>query len=237
VALDPRTRTLNSLGYSLLNRHRGSRSHVLSEPEARDIIARIFPIPKQRRTNTDPVGPYLDALTVCRLGLDASPGTSPDASLARARVLSGNGVLAHYQGDYGRAGALCQEALILSLTLDDGKGIAEAQTGIGLVHRARGDYPEAEALFREALIGYERLNDEADVAHGIDRLAMHFVTIGDDAQARPLFEDSLARFRRLGDAHAVDRTATVRRSVQERLHRLLDDFSWGRMDQLFLGRA
>ncbi len=69
LALDPRTRTLNSLGYSLLNRHRGSRAHVLSEPEARDIIARVFPIPKQRRTNTDPVGPYLDALTVCRLGL------------------------------------------------------------------------------------------------------------------------------------------------------------------------
>ncbi len=33
------------------------------------MIARVFPIPKQRRTNTDPVGPYLDALTVCRLGL------------------------------------------------------------------------------------------------------------------------------------------------------------------------
>ena len=138
-----------------------------------------------------------------RLWLDASLATSPDASLARARVLSGNGVLAHYQGDYERAEALCQEALTLSLTLDDGKGIAEAQTGIGLVHRARGDYPEAEALFREALIGYEGLNDEADVARGIDRLAMHFVTIGDDAQARPLFEDSLSRFRRLGDSHGI----------------------------------
>ena len=68
-ALAPRTRTLNSLGYSLLNRHRGSRARVLNEPEARDVIARVFPIPKQRRTNTDPVGPYLDALTVCRLGL------------------------------------------------------------------------------------------------------------------------------------------------------------------------
>ncbi len=68
-ALDPRTRTLNSLGYSLLNRHRGARARVLSEPEARDLIARVFPVPKQRRANTDPVGPYLDALTVARLGL------------------------------------------------------------------------------------------------------------------------------------------------------------------------
>ncbi|MEZ5074270.1 MAG: ATP-dependent DNA helicase UvrD2 [Solirubrobacterales bacterium] len=69
AALAPRTRTLNSLGYSLLNRHRGTRAPVLSEPEARDAIAAVFPVPRQRRANTDPVGPYLDALTVCRLGL------------------------------------------------------------------------------------------------------------------------------------------------------------------------
>jgi DNA helicase-2/ATP-dependent DNA helicase PcrA len=69
ATLEPRTRTLNSLGYSLLNRHRGTRSRVLSEPEARELIGSVFPIPRQRRTNTDPLGPYLDALTVTRLGL------------------------------------------------------------------------------------------------------------------------------------------------------------------------
>ncbi|HET6830068.1 MAG TPA: ATP-dependent DNA helicase UvrD2 [Solirubrobacterales bacterium] len=69
AGLDPRTRTLNSLGYSLLNRHRGTRARVLSEPESRDLAAEVFPIPRQRRTNTDPIGPYIDALGVCRLGL------------------------------------------------------------------------------------------------------------------------------------------------------------------------
>ena len=138
-----------------------------------------------------------------RLWLDASLAASPDASLDRARALSGNGVLAHYQGDYDRAEALCQDALELSRTLEDRKGIAEAQTGLGLVRRARGDYPEAETLFREALAGYESLGDDAGVARGVDRLAMHFVVVGDDAQARPLFEDSLTRFRRLGDAHGT----------------------------------
>ena len=138
-----------------------------------------------------------------RLWLDASLAASPDASLDRARALSGNGVLAHYQGDYDRAEALCQDALELSGTLGDRRGIAEAQTGLGLVRRARGDYPEAETLFREALAEYEGLGDDAGVARAVDRLAMHFVVIGDDAQARPLFEDSLARFRRLGDAHGT----------------------------------
>lgn len=68
--LAPRTRTLNSLGYSLLARHRRSRPPVLAEPEVRRVIEEVFPIPRQRRTNTDPIGPYIEALTLVRLGLD-----------------------------------------------------------------------------------------------------------------------------------------------------------------------
>ena len=67
--LQPRTRTLNSLGYSLLARHRRNRPRVLAEPDVRRVIEEVFPIPRRRLTNTDPIGPYLDALTVVRLGL------------------------------------------------------------------------------------------------------------------------------------------------------------------------
>jgi predicted ATPase/DNA-binding CsgD family transcriptional regulator len=138
-----------------------------------------------------------------RLWLDESLSASPEASLPRARALSGNGVLAHYQGDYDRSEQLCQEALDLSMALGDSKGVAEAHTGQALVRRARGDYPEAEALLREALAGYEGLGDEAAAARTLDRLAMHFVVVGDDDRARPLFERSLERFRRLGDSHGA----------------------------------
>ena len=69
-ALGPRTRTLNSLGYSLLARSRRNRPPVLSEPDARRVIEEVFPIPRRRLANTDPVGPYLDGLTVVRLGLE-----------------------------------------------------------------------------------------------------------------------------------------------------------------------
>ena len=68
-ALAPRTRTLNSLGYSLLARHMRTRPRVLAEPDVRGVIDEVFPIPRRRLTNTDPVGPYLDALTLVRLGL------------------------------------------------------------------------------------------------------------------------------------------------------------------------
>ena len=138
-----------------------------------------------------------------RLWLDESLAASPEPSLPRARALSGNGVLAHYQGDYDRSEVLCQEARELSRTLDDGKGVADAQTGLALVRRTRGDYAEAEVLFREALVGYERLGEEGAVTRTLDRLALHYVVVGDDDQARPLFERSLELSRRLGDTHGI----------------------------------
>ena len=138
-----------------------------------------------------------------RLWLDASLAASSEASSTRARALSGNGVLAHYQGDYDRAEELCQDALELARSLDDARGVAEAYTGIALVRRTRGDCPEAETLFREALVVYEGLGDEEGTARTLDRLAMNLVVGGDIDRARPLFERSLGLFRRLGDSHGI----------------------------------
>lgn len=138
-----------------------------------------------------------------RLWLEESLAGSSEASQARARALSGNGVLAHYQGDYDRAEELCRDALELSRSLNDPKGVAEAYTGIALVLRTRGDYPAAEKLFREALAAYEDLGAEGGVARALDRLAMCLVVAGDMDRARPLFERSLELFRRLGDSHGV----------------------------------
>jgi DNA helicase-2/ATP-dependent DNA helicase PcrA len=117
-ALEPRTRTLNSLGYSLLNRHRGTRTRVLNEPEVRDLIAAVFPIPKQRRMNTDPVGPYLDALTMTRLGLmppteveemrDDVPGFA-DGFDSYRQLLAGSGAIDFDEQIYGALEALLRD--------------------------------------------------------------------------------------------------------------------------------
>ena len=138
-----------------------------------------------------------------RLWLDKALGASSEASPTRARALSGNGVLAHYQGDYDRAEQLCVDALELSRSLGDAKGVAEASTGIALVRRTRGDCREAETLFRETLAVYEGLGDEEGIARTLDRLAMNLVVAGHDDRARPLFERSLGLFRRLGDSHGI----------------------------------
>ena len=126
-----------------------------------------------------------------RLWLEESLAGSSEASEARARALSGNCVLAHYQGDYDRAEELCREALELSRSLNDARGVAEACTGLALVTRTRGDYASAEKLFREALDIYESLGDERGVARALDRLAMCLVVAGEMDRARPLFERSL----------------------------------------------
>ncbi len=138
-----------------------------------------------------------------RLWLDESLAAAPEASPTRARALGGNGVLAHYQGDYDRAEQLCQEALELSRSLGDSKGVAEAYTGLALVRRTRGDYPDAERLFQEALSVYEGLGEEEGIARTLDRLAMSLVIVGGDVRARPLFERSLELFRQLGDSHGI----------------------------------
>ncbi len=138
-----------------------------------------------------------------RLWLEESLASSSAESQARARALSGNGILAHYQGDYDRAEKLCRDALELSRSLNDARCLAEAYTGIALVLRTRGDYPAAEVLFREALAAYEELGDERGVARALDRLAICLVVAGDLDGARSLFERSLELFRRLGDSHGV----------------------------------
>ena len=138
-----------------------------------------------------------------RRWLEESLAGSSEASQARARALSWNGVLAHYQGDYDCAEKLCRDALELSRSLNDAKCVAEADTGIALVLRTRGDYPAAEKLFREALAVYEDLGDDGAVARALDRLAMCLVVAGDLDGARSLFERSLGLFRRVGDSQGV----------------------------------
>jgi DNA helicase II / ATP-dependent DNA helicase PcrA len=64
----PRVRTLNSLGYALLADARGTAPRVLDEREVRRQIERLIPV-RRHRTNTDPIGPYLEALGQVRLGL------------------------------------------------------------------------------------------------------------------------------------------------------------------------
>ena len=62
-----RVQTLNGLGWWVLGRARGGGLRVLGERDVRDVVGRLVEV--RRRTNTDPLAPYLDGLSRIRLGL------------------------------------------------------------------------------------------------------------------------------------------------------------------------
>ncbi len=66
--LGARIKTLNALGYELIGRRYGTRPNLLDEREVRNRLEPLLP-KLQRRLNTDPMAPYLEGLSVIRLGL------------------------------------------------------------------------------------------------------------------------------------------------------------------------
>ncbi len=69
AAFRPRARTLNSLGLWVLREYHGRQPGLLEERECRRLVESLLPGRRQRRANTDPIGPYLEALGTVRLGL------------------------------------------------------------------------------------------------------------------------------------------------------------------------
>jgi DNA helicase-2/ATP-dependent DNA helicase PcrA len=68
AAFRPRVQTLNALGLALLAQGRGRAPRVLEERDVRRLLDDLLPR-RQRRVNTDPIGPYLEGLSSVRLGL------------------------------------------------------------------------------------------------------------------------------------------------------------------------
>ncbi len=66
--LGARIQTLNAWGYGLLSRAMGRRPELLDDRQIRSIVEGLVP-KQQRRVNTDPIAPYLDGLSLIRLGL------------------------------------------------------------------------------------------------------------------------------------------------------------------------
>ncbi len=68
-AFRPQVRTLNALGRWVLAEHRGRPPALVEERERRRLVESLLPGRRPRRANTDPIGPYLEALGTIRLGL------------------------------------------------------------------------------------------------------------------------------------------------------------------------
>ena len=69
AGLRPRVQTLNGMGYEVLADALGQAPRIVEERDLRRIIDRLLPAKRQRRANTDPIAPYLEALGISRLAL------------------------------------------------------------------------------------------------------------------------------------------------------------------------
>jgi predicted ATPase/class 3 adenylate cyclase/DNA-binding CsgD family transcriptional regulator len=128
----------------------------------------------------------------------AGGGATPSALAVKA--LNGAGVLAHYQGDYGRAAALCGEGLALARRHGDKVGTAAALDGLAVVARSGGDYATAHTMYQEAIAIQREVGDRAGLAHSLRYLGVLFWAQRDCGAARPLVEQALAVAREVGDS-------------------------------------
>jgi DNA helicase-2/ATP-dependent DNA helicase PcrA len=69
AAFGPRARTLNALGLWVLTEYHGRQPALLEERDCRRLVDSLLPGRRRPRANTDPIGPYLEALGTVRLGL------------------------------------------------------------------------------------------------------------------------------------------------------------------------
>lgn len=65
----PRVQTLNGMGYEVLAEARGRAPKIAEERDLRRLVDRLVTVKRQRRANTDPIAPYLEALGITRLAL------------------------------------------------------------------------------------------------------------------------------------------------------------------------
>jgi predicted ATPase/class 3 adenylate cyclase/Tfp pilus assembly protein PilF len=129
------------------------------------------------------------------------PG-DPPAGL-RARALNGAGMLAHWQGDYTAARALCEESLVIRRALGDERGIADSLHNLGRVDHELGNYDAARGLYRESLEIRRRLADGNRIASSLHSLGELAFDEGKLETARALYEESLEIRRGLDDPPAV----------------------------------
>jgi predicted ATPase/DNA-binding SARP family transcriptional activator/Tfp pilus assembly protein PilF len=119
----------------------------------------------------------------------------------RAAALDAAGWLAYYQGDFGQARTLQEEALALWRELGDRAGIPTSLNNLGAGAYGQGDAARAVALFEEALALRRGLGDRHGIASSLNNLGVVAVYQGDFGRAVALLEEVLALWRELGDRH------------------------------------
>ncbi len=134
-----------------------------------------------------------------RRWLTTALASSPEASAAQTKALTGASVLSFIQGDYPQARAFAERNLALVRTLGDTRGIANALNNLGAMAVEQGDYAGAKPLLAENLQLRRTLGETWGIAAALNNLARATEGENDYAQAELLYIESLGLFREIGD--------------------------------------
>ncbi len=137
----------------------------------------------------------------------ALPGVS-SRTIARAKVLSGAGVLAYSQSSYAAAHALYEESLVIQRELGalGRKGIADALHGLGNLALRQENCTEARSLHEESLAIRRELEDRQGIADSLLDLGRVARNQHDWVSAHSLFAESLTIQRQCGNQHGIAAT-------------------------------
>lgn len=118
---------------------------------------------------------------------------------ARAKALSGAGILAEAQGDYAVAVLHYQQCLSVSRTLGDNTSIAQALNNLGKAASSQSEWESARNYYAQGLALYRSLGDEGRIAILLMNIGIMANHQQEYAQARTLYQESLAIFRKRQD--------------------------------------
>src|SRR5207302_9300116 len=93
---------------------------------------------------------------------------SEEASIERARALSGMALLAYPQGEAAMSRSLLEESLSIFKQLGDKQGAAYALNVLAVVVQQQGDYELGRALLEESLAIRRELGDRWGVAQSLN---------------------------------------------------------------------
>ncbi len=123
------------------------------------------------------------------------------SAIARARALYWAGTFAGEQFDVEAAIVHLESSLTVWQSLDNDRGIAEAQLGLASVYRDVAEYDRAEALLQDSLQRSRGLDDRLKAARVLRVLGNVAVRRGDGDRALRLLTESLEMLHAMGESH------------------------------------
>jgi DNA-binding SARP family transcriptional activator/Tfp pilus assembly protein PilF len=133
----------------------------------------------------------------------------------RARVYSNWSLIAHHQGQIGKALDLAQQSLNLAEAAHNTRALAQAHNILGILASSQGKLEMARHHLQHSLALAENLNDPSITAAALNNLALAYGANGEFKHALELAEAALALCVSQGDRH---REAALHNNLADLLH-------------------